>query len=91
MTTAGGFTCRSMVDAHSDLHIGSTTFDNFVTIAGGVLKDAKVADDDIATVASVLVGTKTSIVDAKAPKSGPCIVSACELGEAGAGGAGGSK
>ena len=90
-TTKGGFTCRSMVDAHSDLHIGSTTFDNFVTIAGGVLKQAKVADADIATIATVLVGTKGSIVDSAAPKSGPCIVKACEVGEAGAGGVGGSK
>ena len=91
MTTKGGFTCRTMTAAHSALHIGSTTFDNFVTIAGGVLKDNHVADDDIATVASVLVGTKTSIVDPAAPKSGPCVAKACQVGEAGAGGAAGSK
>jgi len=90
MTTAGGFTCRSMPAAHAALHIGSTTFDNFVTIAGGVLKTAKVADDDIATVASVLIGTKSAIVDSAAPKSGPCIVAACKVGEAGAGGTAGN-
>jgi hypothetical protein len=85
-TLDSGFTCRSMPAAHAALHIGGTTFDNFVSIAGTVLKDAKVSDADIATIADVLNGTKTAIVDAKAPKSGPCIVPACMVGEGGAGG-----
>jgi len=86
MTTASGFTCRSMPAAHAALHIGGDTFDNFVTIAGGVLKAAKVADSDIATIALVLNGTKTSIIDKNAPASGPCVVAACDVAEAGAGG-----
>lgn len=89
-TTDSGYKCRSMPAAHLALHIGGDTFDNFVTIAAGVLKKAKVADADIATIGSVLVGTKKSIVDADAPASGPCVSTACEVpGEAGAGGAGG--
>lgn len=90
-TLDDGYVCRSMPAAHADLHIGGTTFDNFVSIAGTVLKDAKVSDGDIMTIAGVLNGTRTVIVDKKAPASGPCIVAACMVGEAGAGGAGGSK
>lgn len=94
-TTATGFKCRSMPAAHAALHIGSDTFDNFVTIAAGVLKKAKVADADIATIGSVLVGTKDKIVDVDAPASGPCVSAACEVPDdaaasAGAGGAGGA-
>jgi len=87
-TLDDGYVCRSMPAAHAALHIGGDTFDNFVTIAGGVLKNAKVADADIATIAGVLTGQKSAIVDKNAPASGPCIVAACEVGE---GGAGGSK
>ena len=90
-TTKSGFVCRGMAEAHADLHIGGDTFDHFVEIAGGVLKDAHLSDDDVNTVAAVLTGTKGLIVDSAAPKSGPCISKACEVGEAGAGGAGGSK
>ena len=90
-TLDDGYVCRSLADAHKDLHIGGDTFDNFVSIAGMVLKDAKVADADITTIATVLTGTKSIIIDAKAPKSGPCIVAACMVGEGGAAGAGGSK
>ncbi len=87
-TLADGYVCRSMPAAHAALHIGGDTFDHFVSIAGGVLMDAKVAEADIATIAGVLTSTKTAIVDKNAPASGPCIVAACEVGE---GGAGGSK
>ena len=75
-----------MPAAHAALHIGGTTFDNFVGIAGGVLKDAHVADADINTIASVLTGMKPVIIDKNAPLSGPCIVAACVVAEAGAGG-----
>ena len=89
--TAGGFTCRSMAAAHADLHIGSGTFDNFVGIAAGVLKDAGVADADIAVIGGVLNGTKSTIVDADAPPNGPCVSSACEVNAPGEGGAAGSN
>ncbi|MEO6599306.1 MAG: hypothetical protein ABIQ16_05495 [Polyangiaceae bacterium] len=85
-----GFQCRSMVDSHADLHIGADTFDNFVSIAAGVLKKAKVADADIAVIGSVLNGTKDDIVDLDAPASGPCVSPACMVGDGGAGGEGGT-
>lgn len=84
--TTGGFTCRSMAAAHADLHIGSGTFDHFVSIAAGVLKDAGVADADITVVGGVLTGTKATIVDSSAPATGPCVSSACEVAAAGAAG-----
>jgi hypothetical protein len=85
-TLDDGYVCRSMGATHAALHIGSTTFDNFVHIAGTVLKDAHVADADINTIALVLTGFKPIIIDKTAPASGPCIVAACEVAEAGAGG-----
>ena len=88
---ADGFQCRSMVKAHEALHIGSDTFDNFVTIAAGVLKDDKVAAADIATIGAVLTGTKDDIVDPDAPASGPCTAPACDVPSAGAGGEGGGQ
>jgi len=57
-----GFQCRGMHEAHASLGIPAGVFDKFVTIAAGVLKSAKVSDDDIATVGSVLTGTKGSVV-----------------------------
>jgi len=88
--TPGNFTCRSMAEAHADLHIGSGTFDHFVTIAAGVLADAGVLPDDIAVVGGVLTGTKTAIVDRAAPATGPCTSPACDVNEAGAGGMAGA-
>lgn len=88
--TSSGYTCRGMVEAHADLHIGGGTFDDFVAIAAAELKALGVADDDIAVLGAVLVGTKTAIVDPDAPERGPCIAEACTGGgEAGAGGAAG--
>jgi truncated hemoglobin YjbI len=66
-TTANGWACRDMASAHAGLHIDSTTFDNFVSIAAGVLKSAGVSDADIQTIGGVLNGTETSIV---APSGG---------------------
>ena len=85
--TSSGFQCRSMAAAHADLHIGSGTFDEFVTIAAGVLEADGVAADDITVIGGVLTGTKNDIVDFDAPANGPCIVDACTVtGEGGAGG-----
>lgn len=87
--TDSGFTCRGMAEAHAELHIGSGTFDDFIVIAAKELKALGVADDDIAVLGSVLVGTKDVIVDPDAPERGPCVSAACVVGgEAGAGGAG---
>ena len=85
-TLDDGYVCRSMTDAHKDLHIGGDTFDTFVMIAATELKKLKVADADIASIGDVLNGTKTVIIDAKAPASGPCTAPACDVGSAGAGG-----
>jgi truncated hemoglobin YjbI len=60
-TVSGGFTCRSMKDAHAALNIPASTFDKFVMIAGATAKTAKIADADIATIASVLNSTKPDI------------------------------
>lgn len=87
--TATGFTCRDMASSHADLHISGGTFDNFVVIAAGVLKKAKVADADIAVIGTVLNGTKDDIVD-PAAAVGPCTAPACAVGEGGAGGAAGA-
>lgn len=65
-TTANGFACRDMKTSHAALHIPGATFDKFVMIAAGVLKQAGVADADIQTIGGVLNGTKTSIVDPNA-------------------------
>ncbi len=61
--THGSFQCRSMKAAHVALHIPASTFDKFVTIAAGKLKALGVADADITTIGTVLVGTKSDIVD----------------------------
>lgn len=60
---SGGFTCRSMADAHNGLGISSAVFDKFVMIAAGVLTTAGVAADDIAIVGGVLNGTKDDVVE----------------------------
>jgi hemoglobin len=58
----GGFTCRSMAAAHAGLAIDEAVFDRFIGIAAGVLKAAKVADADIATLGSALLSSKAEIV-----------------------------
>lgn len=89
--TSDGYQCRSMAAAHAELHIGSGTFDNFITIAAGVLVDEGVAQSDIAIIGDALVGTKDAIVDPDAPKTGPCTVAFCDVPSAGAGGEGGAQ
>ena len=91
-TTTSGFTCRNMAAAHATLGIGAGTFDKFVMIAGTVLTDLKVEADDVAAIASVLNGTKSSIVDPNvpsglAPCKSPASCSVPVTGDAGAGGA----
>jgi hypothetical protein len=62
--TTDGHTCRDMKTAHTGFNISDKTFDKFVTIAAGVLKTAGVADADIATIGTVLNGTKKDISSA---------------------------
>lgn len=57
-----GDMCRDMVAAHASLGITSSVFDRFITDLAGVLKADGVSDADIAVVAPVLTGLKTSIV-----------------------------
>ena len=70
-TVSGGFTCRSMAAAHAGLGIPPGTFDDFVTIAAGVLKGAGVADEDIGTIGTVLVGTKADVAQDTSRERGP--------------------
>ncbi len=59
----GGWQCRDMSAAHAGLRIPGTVFDRFVSIAAGVLTSAGVSAADIATIGSVLNGTRPAIVD----------------------------
>jgi hypothetical protein len=69
-TDAGSFTCRSMSAIHAPLLISGGTFDTFVMIAGTTLTSAGVLPADVATLASVLVGTKPQIVSASLADAG---------------------
>jgi hypothetical protein len=60
---AGTFQCRpDMTVIHAPLLISGGTFDEFITVAGGVLTSAGVCPADISTLAGALVGTKAAIV-----------------------------
>ncbi|MDP9036415.1 MAG: hypothetical protein M3O50_16565 [Myxococcota bacterium] len=65
LTDAGQATwvCRDMRALHAHLHISSGTFDRFVNIAAAELTMLGVSPTDIATIGTVLGGTKTAIVD----------------------------
>jgi hypothetical protein len=69
-TDAGSYTCRSMQAIHAPLLISGGTFDTFVMIAGSTLASAGVAADDVATLASVLNGTKSAIVTSSLADAG---------------------
>ncbi len=59
----GGFTCRTMVDAHANLHIPNSVFFKFVTTAATVLLGLGVSNDDASTVAGFLDAYQSVIVD----------------------------
>ena len=69
-TDAGAFTCRSMQAIHAPLLISGGTFDTFVMIAGSTLSSAGVSSSDVATLASVLNGTKPEIVKSSLADAG---------------------
>jgi hypothetical protein len=60
---AGSFTCRDMMTIHQPLKISGGTFTKFIMIAGTELTALKVAPADVTTVATVLTGTSSAIVD----------------------------
>ena len=70
-----GDTCVSMTAIHTGLEIPADKFDRFVTDFGGVLKADGVADADITTIATAVMGLKSEIVS-----SAPIEKSACTDG-----------
>jgi hypothetical protein len=67
---AGSFTCRNMSAIHQGLKISGGTFTKFVTIAGGELTTLGVASGDVSTVAQVLTGAQSAIVDSNLADAG---------------------
>ena len=67
-----GDTCVSMTAIHTGLEIPADKFDRFVTDFGGVLKADGVADADITTIATAVMGLQSQIVS-----SAPIEKSAC--------------
>ena len=57
-----GDTCVSMTDIHAGLEIPADKFDRFVTDFGAVLKADGVADADITTIATAVMGLQSQIV-----------------------------
>jgi truncated hemoglobin YjbI len=72
-----GEMCVDMKTIHTGLQIPGTVFDKFVMDLGGVLKTDGVSDDDIATIAGAVAGTKTDIVSPS-----PVDKTACDAGVA---------
>lgn len=69
-TDAGGtFLCRDMATIHQPLLISGGSFDEFVSIAAATLAPT-VCATDLATIGSVLEGTKTTIVFAPLADAG---------------------
>jgi len=65
VTADGGmWACRTMATAHASFGISGGTFDAFVAIAGEVLQENGVSNDDLTTLASLLESTKPQVVSA---------------------------
>lgn len=62
-TVSGGYTCRDMQTTHAGLGISGTVFDKFVMIAAATLTRLGVAADDVATIGTVLNGTKADVTE----------------------------
>jgi len=67
---AGTFTCRDLATIHQPLGISGGTFDTFVMIAATELQTLGVASTDIATIGTVLEGTKPAVVSASVADAG---------------------
>jgi uncharacterized protein YjlB len=50
-----------MAAAHQGLEISAKTFDKFVAIAAGTMKQVGISDADISVLGTVLVGTKADV------------------------------
>jgi hypothetical protein len=71
-TDDNGDTCASMSDIHAGLDIPADKFDRFVTDFGGVLKADGVADADITTIATAVMGLKSQIVSSTPVEKSSC-------------------
>ena len=67
-----GDTCVSMTAIHTGLEIPADKFDRFVTDFGGVLKADGVADADITTIATAVMGLKSEIVSSAPVEKSVC-------------------
>ncbi|HEY6476968.1 MAG TPA: group 1 truncated hemoglobin [Polyangia bacterium] len=67
-----GDTCVSMTAIHTGLGIPADKFDRFVTDFGGVLKADGVADADIATIATAVMGLQSQIVSSTPVEKSSC-------------------
>jgi hypothetical protein len=67
-----GDTCVSMTAIHAGLGIPADKFDRFVTDFGGVLKADGVADADITTIATAVMGLQDQIVSSTPVEQSSC-------------------
>jgi hypothetical protein len=67
-----GDTCVSMTAIHTGLEIPADKFDRFVTDFGAVLKKDGVADADIATIASAVMGLEAQVVSSTPVEKSSC-------------------
>jgi hypothetical protein len=67
-----GDTCVSMTAIHSGLEIPVDKFDRFVTDFGAVLKKDGVADADIATIATAVMGLQSQVVSSAPVEKSSC-------------------
>ena len=67
-----GDTCVSMTAIHMGLDIPADKFDCFVTDFGGVLKNNGVADADITTIATAVMGLQSQIVSSTPVEKSIC-------------------
>jgi hypothetical protein len=67
-----GDTCVSMTAIHTGLEIPADKFDRFVTDFGAVLKADGVADADITTIATAVMGLQSQIVSTTPVEKSSC-------------------
>ncbi len=67
-----GDTCVSMTAIHTGLEIPADKFDRFVTDFGAVLKADGVADADITTIATAVMGLQSQIVSSAPVEKSSC-------------------